>query len=196
MEPLIFHPSWSRQKLFDEAVKRVPEMCKAFNVPLPRIYDHVPAQWQERHHRYASSVHGLYTNNKIYVQVSTATTPAKSRCRNWSYPGYKVDRTASGIVAHELGHHCQFAKRLNNSDWARIVRQTQPVTGYEPNNDESWAESFRIFVWNPQLLKLARPIRYEFISHYFKPLHNLRWQEVLVNAPDFIKEYAAKFVNA
>jgi hypothetical protein len=53
-----------------------------------------------------------------------------------------------------------------------IAKKTEgPLSGYEPDPFEVIAEAFRVFVWNPQLLGLTFPRRYEtLITYGLKPL--------------------------
>ena len=105
---------------------------------------------------------GYYRNNTIYVNVPVTAIPTENpKMKRWSYPGYKVDRTACGVVAHELGHHVEIVLRnkeiltmLQGSFWRDILNgSVKRVSGYEPVPSEAFAESMRLFILNPELLK-------------------------------------------
>lgn len=104
--------------------------------------------------------------------------------RAWSWPGYVVDRTPYGVHAHELGHHAEVM--LGNP--ARRVRaeaEEPALTGYCPNDHEWWAEMFRLFMTNSDLLRLVRPKTYSlFLRMGLVPFEVRPWEEVLVDAPE------------
>ena len=200
MIPLVYNPEWDRWRLWKEAQTRLLQAAKDWKLPAPVFY----SQCRPNSRRYLSggTLYGEYmTPNRIWVNVDLATPPSKpqpfrvKRIWVWSYPGYKVDRTVSGIAAHEFGHHCWYrsAACRNRSKWQSIVEHSKPVSGYEPTIGEAFAESMRIYIFNPDLLHKARPSRYDFIAQFFPPLHNMQWQDVLINAPDFIKRAAERF---
>ncbi len=193
IEPLVYNPTWTRTRLFSEASARILAVARLWAVPVPEIYDF---SFGLDRVLGGGSLYGEYKlPNRLYVNVARATSPAKSRGRIWSYPCHKTDRTCSGILAHEFGHHCQAHRVVDRTLWRQIVSSTKPVTGYEPTSNEAWAESIRIFVWNPDLLRVGRPQRYEYIIRYFQPWHTLNWREVLTNAPEFIIQNAEAWIQ-
>lgn len=85
--------------------------------------------------------------------------------RLWSYPGYIIDRTPYGVLQHELGHYFDDLVGASKSVTIRS-NEEKPLTGYCPQDtywSEWWAEMFRLFVTNPELLKLFRPKAYQYI---------------------------------
>lgn len=136
---------------------------------------------------------GLYTNNLIRVWASNVAKIAfVPFMRSWSYPGYKVDRTGMGVVAHETGHHvvkeAGLLRKLS-SELSRTLRY-EKLTGYEPNLDEMLAETLRIFILNPDLLRKIAPNRYKFlVDAGLKPLIKDDWETVMKNAD-------AKYISA
>lgn len=150
------------------------------------------------------------TKGTIHVNVKSSALPTRVKSRRWSYPGYKVDRTAAGIAAHETGHHvskklaeeflkCEhpMAEIGNYLPWREIVNNTKPVSGYEPTPDEAFAETMRVFILNPNLLRLGRPKRFKFLIDdlKLKPFVKLSWNQVLSNAPSHILDAADKFAE-
>jgi hypothetical protein len=115
----------------------------------------------------------------IRVIPSHCTKPG----RGYSWPGLMSDRTLWGVQAHEIGHHAH----MSRPDAARITTKIEqlrerPVTSYEPNPSEIWAEAFRLFLLNPDLLKAGRPQRYGLIVDCgFSPIEPRSWQAVLGN---------------
>jgi len=192
MTPLIYNPSWDRQQLWREAQSYIHAACWAWSLPEISLKETPPPG--ARKFGTGGTYFGYWSPpNRIFVNVARATSPVRVRGRVWSYPGYKIDRTCAGILAHEFGHHAAGSRKMDVETWRRVVDSTKPVTGYEPTLNEAFAESMRIFTLNPDLLRLARPARYAYIIQYFSPLHNSRWEEVLRNAPEFLITQAEKF---
>jgi hypothetical protein len=113
--------------------------------------------------------------------------------RNWSFPGYKVDRTAVGIVAHEVGHHLErylqnkkVLRQEHREEWFNLIHSVKKqVSGYEPVPAEAWAETMRLFILNPDLLKQGIYPRYEFVVRVTNliPSDRRTYKEVLNNHP-------------
>jgi hypothetical protein len=99
------------------------------------------------------------------IQISVMATANIGRGGYaWSHPAYKIDRTAYGVVAHEYGHYVDWSL-LYPSDSPRWkeLRKNEKVSGYEPNPSEAFAETMRVFIGNPDLLRRACPNRYHFL---------------------------------
>lgn len=115
---------------------------------------------------------GLYSDNHVFVNVPVTAWPVQNpSMRSWSWPGWKTDRTAIGVVAHEVGHHIAEAisprftveeRVTQRAAWLVAIRGKK-VSGYEPVPGEAAAESMRLFILNPDLLRKAIPARYNFI---------------------------------
>lgn len=140
--------------------------------------------------------YGLYSFGTVFVNVVLATKPVlRPAMRSWSWPGYKVDRTAMGICAHEVGHHVAQAHVARSTDavdwtakWRNLLanRQRKVVSGYEPVPDEAWAETMRLFILNPDLLRKAIPWRYDYVTQVtgLRPIERVLrkgWRKVLSN---------------
>lgn len=117
---------------------------------------------------------GLYKDGYVFVNVPVTAEPVYTpRMRSWSWPGWKTDRTAMGVVAHEVGHHIatvftrqgRLKQREHGDVWFSLLKECKKkVSGYEPVPEEAWAESMRLFILNPDLLRQAIPQRYSFIT--------------------------------
>lgn len=129
---------------------------------------------------------------------SNVTTIAVARCAaigfagmQWSYPGHSVDRTPYGVLQHELGHHVDVLSSTKRGryfgDFSIAVRGRSgeaPLTSYCPNDAEWFAEMFRLFVTNPDLLARLRPRTHADLMEHFKPVFADTWRERLAGAPD------------
>ena len=109
----------------------------------------------------------------------------------WSYPGYTVDRTPYGVLQHELGHHADYVKSTRKGpyygDFSVVMRtdvDEKPITSYCPNDAEWFAEMFRLFVTNPDLLAKTRPGTHAAMREHFTPVFNDSWRDRLTAAPE------------
>lgn len=124
--------------------------------------------------------HGVYVVRRKRVEVDPPTTPLAVRTPGygWSFPGWKADRTIAGVLAHETGHHVD-----SLFDHPRLTGWTKEpkVSGYEPDRRERFAEAFKLFVTNPDLLRVGRPARWALLTETLglEPVHLDPWDEVL-----------------
>lgn len=129
---------------------------------------------------------GWYTpeTGTIHLIVSSCASLGYAG-RSWSWPGYVIDRTPFGVCCHELGHHVDALNRCRLSCDIHTESGEKPLTGYAPNRHEWFAEMFRLFVTNPDLLKRVRPLTYTLIiSHGLKPIERRPWNDVLKGCPE------------
>lgn len=140
---------------------------------------------------------GLYKDNHIFVNLPVTALPVQvPGNRRYSWPGWKTDRTACGVVAHEMGHHlenhiaCGDSKTIKRfgEQWRQLIQNSgkKPVSGYEPVPSEAFAETLRLFILNPDLLMRAIPMRYQWLIEELNlaPLPKLLkqgWCKVLNN---------------
>ena len=135
---------------------------------------------------------GWYWFGRLFVNLKRSRVPVKVPGFSWSFTGSKADLTAPGVLAHETGHHVHFQldRRGTSGSHAllcdiRDVKAAEaPVSGYEPNLHETFAEAMRLFVLNPSLLEEGRPLRWKLLTEGLglRPLHGVPWREVLRNA--------------
>lgn len=136
------------------------------------------------------SLHG----GGIVVCVDRCSLPAgESVDRNWSWPGNIIDQTPYGVIAHELGHHVDWLtgewKGTYFSDYCEQVKEEsreKGVTSYAEKNPAEWfAEGFRLFLTNPDLLFRFRPRLYSILRKRWQPPRKGGWLETLgANVPD------------
>ena len=124
-----------------------------------------------------------YRNGKIDIWPNMCASPGMAG-RQWSYPGYVVDRTPFGVLAHELGHHVDGQHGPSGGTLSHEWRSVdpEPLTGYCPNDNEWFAELFRLFVTNPDLLSRVRPKVFPFFSGRWKSVELRPWDIVLDGA--------------
>lgn len=136
----------------------------------------------------------------IQVNLTLAKYPMKNPGYSWSYPGYKSDLTPIGILSHETGHWVQhqLGKRFQEqrARWYYVLKIEQPVSGYEPSPTEAFAEAMKLFISNPDLLRVGRPIRYKFIESLgLKGVFKGDWRSVLKHAHSRLVDAAVTWVD-
>ncbi len=119
--------------------------------------------------------------------------------RQWSWPGYVVDRTPYGVLAHELGHYVDNQHGARGGFRSHVWRplDAKPMTGYCPNDNEWFAELFRLFVTNPDLFKRLRPkVADLFFGDWPHSVETRAWRDVLAPSPRHIAAAANKLGGA
>ena len=182
----------NKQTMAELGANVMRDFCGLNAMPAPEINTVDPAGWQFGTCAYYRPQRGIVICVPRCAAIGTAG-------RQWSYPGYTVDRTPYGVLQHELGHHAdvlrgshqhadgsRMLERVYWSDFSTRVRETageKPITSYCPNNAEWFAEMFRVFVTNPDFLRLLRPRTHRELSAKFKPLFTDTWRDRLAMAP-------------
>lgn len=128
---------------------------------------------------------GMYwfVEKKIDIVENRIIKPTKIPGYKWSYPGYKADKTIIGVLAHETGHHVDNCLNLlkENEPKLDFIFLCSKISSYEPDKREAFAETIRLFITNPDLLKIYSPERYIVLTEYFgfKPVITDKWDKVL-----------------
>lgn len=152
----------SKNELLKNSIEVIRDFLKINNINLTRHKYLIDNKMNEISHFY---------NDNVYLNLNKIKD-----INNWSYPGYITDVTISGLLAHETGH------LLNTYINIKQIKRTNEIISpyYEFNNEEAVAETIRLFILNPNLLKLVAPKRYaKLIKKGIKPIHNLNWYYVL-----------------
>lgn len=187
----------TKNDLLAAGIARATEWCELNDVSMPPVEPHEPSEWR-------FDVCAYYRPTTIHICLARCAAPGLAG-RNWSWPGYAVDRTPYGVVAHELGHHVdhQRSERRGSyfGDFSVKLRRDSgepPLTGYAPNDVEWFAEMFRLFVTNPILLLNIRPRTYNLmLDAGIKQMLTGDWRETLDahGAPERILAAAANRVK-
>lgn len=169
---------FDKREAFEEAKKIAREFLALNSLPLCPFREH---QLDSR---------GLYERGEILVDLKGTVSPVITPGFSWSFPGYKADITVYGVTAHETGHHVSASLgRAARSAW-RLGHRDPRVTSYgRANGEEGLAEAIRVFILNPDLLRVGRPGMWAVLTHFpfgLKPLHDDPWDEVLAFAHDKI----------
>jgi len=141
---------------------------------------------------------GYYIIKSKIIEINNITTsPVKTPGYKWSFPGYKADMTFMGILCHEFGHHIYYTKKIKSKEYKLYLEKEINVSSYEPNIDEKFAEAFKLFLTNPDLLKKGRPKRYNFITKELgiNHFHNISWNNILHFAHPKIHVAAKNWIN-
>ncbi len=168
----------TREVLLRQGWEEVQHFCSKNNLSTPSLRLNDP---------YIPKLHccAYYRPSYVAIDIARCSRPTQDNWRSWSFPGYKADRTPAGVVCHELGHHLWYVLKLRNSlkEWKEAIKETRAVSGYEPNIEESFAETTRLFVLNPDFLRKGWAYRYWFLRERLQPVHQEDWFTVLQNAP-------------
>lgn len=109
----------------------------------------------------------------------------------YSFPGFTSNATAQGVVVHEYGHYLTSGKFKPFKESLKSVKKriNEPcITSYCSNTKEWFAEQLKLFITNPELLKLIRPNTYKEFCKYWKPLDKGTYMEVLSEFVDEIPD--------
>jgi len=160
----------------------VGEFCRLNDLPLPAIRRY------EDGRRWSFNACAYYRAHWITICLPRCAAPGYGG-RAWSWPGYISDRTPYGVVAHECGHHADLLRGVQKDKyWSEFSTSLRGASGearltsYCPNNAEWFAEMFRLFLTNPDLLRLIRPRTHrELLAAGFKPAHERDWKSAMLN---------------
>lgn len=175
----------NKMELLRKGVRLIRDFCKLNKIPVPSVQIVLARQWHWNACAY-------YDEQSICICLERCQHPCgDARGSNWTWPGSSVDREPYGVVAHELGHHVDRytgeRKGRYSSEYSGHVRdksEEPPLTGYCPNDSEWFAEMFRLFVTNPELLKKLRPATHRVLTSKWKPVVMTDWQEAMgTNVP-------------
>lgn len=187
----------NKTELLEMGLERLLDFCVKNEIIAPEV--HCDEKW-------SFSECAYYRPTYIRICVKQCAAIGRGGA-SWSYPGYTVDRTPFGVLAHELGHHCditlsdkkygeanRYFGNYSHSVWASAGEEK--LTNYCPNTGEWFAEMFRLFVTNPDLLKMLRPKTYELLRKDWQPVEDRAWFMVLLDAPERTMKAANKKVVA
>jgi hypothetical protein len=185
----------NKDQLLEAGRALITQFCAANELALPEIQMVHSSDWP-------FNVCAYY--RPTYIRMCLAkTSHIGDGFRRWSFPGYVSDRTPYGVLAHELGHHVDVTvsdrKRGYFGDYSIGLRckiGEAAITSYCPNAAEWFAEMFRLFVTNPDLLRILRPKMYAELRGRFVPVETRQWADVLAHAPPRFMEMARKKVAA
>lgn len=173
----------AREKLYKRGLARALDFCLVNKIKMPEMRRVARDDWQ-------FDTCAYYRPTYIAICVERCAVPGYGG-RAWSWPGYVVDRTPYGVIQHELGHHVDILlsgmKAGYQGEFSRKLRKItreDPITTYCPNDAEWFAEVFRLFITNADLLRCIRPKTYVQLANQFKFVSELDWQVELDDAPE------------
>lgn len=210
--PMLNPLTSSKQQLYEQGIQLATAFLILNRLPLPEFHTYAEAQTLEgkagkllrklQDGPLQGTQTGYYFDGHVFVNVLVTAKPSAHPVRTHrSFPGNKIDRTATGVVAHEVGHHVDEileARGVHSSRrcsaWRDLVKNSKTVSGYEPVAAEAWAETMRLFILNSDLLCLGSPKRYDYLINtcLLKPNVTDNWRDVL-NHPEYVTE-AGKWI--
>jgi len=188
----------TKEEQLQRGKELVQEFCEANGLETPKTFIKPKDQWS------FPKTCAFYRADRIFICPELCSNIGTAG-RAWSYPGYAIDRTPYGVMAHECGHHVDLHMLSIEgsagpywSDYSmkmRAATKEKPISGYCPNDAEWFAEIFRLFMTNSDLLQRIRPKTYALITERFKPIIDLHWKTVLKDAPDRTIEMAQRKID-
>lgn len=193
------HPD--KNEMYRRGLELIGSFCALNDIPEPSVTRHDGA-WPYKCCAYYRPGDGIHISVKRCAHIGVAASA-------WSYPGYVVDRTPYGVIQHELGHHadCLRGGHSGGKYWSSysfdvmVAANEAHITNYRgtPSDGpdtvsaEWFAEAFRLFVTNPDLLRALRPRTHaRLISDGFKPVRLQTWAQNLAEAPERTFQQARK----
>ena len=159
----------TKTELFNEGVRYVTEFCEVNNIEIPKIV-------VKDNKSYFPAPCGFYNprNKTIYVCIEKCSYEVNNPGFRWSHRHYFVDREPCGVVCHEFGHYLHHILTNNK---LTLPREKQ-ISSYEPNKFERFAETIKLFMLNPDLLKVYDPKRYDALVNklHLKPIIHTDWK--------------------
>lgn len=176
--------------LLNDGIELMNRFCQLNNLKTPEVLVHNSKDWNKRL-RNSRLICAFYRKNKIEICLERCAHVGLAG-QSWSYPGYPVDRTPYGVILHELGHHVDlFKSKIKNNyfgDYSKFIFDEsgleEPITNYCPDVAEWFAEMFKLFLSNPNLLQILRPNTYKILSSEFDNVIKDPWDKVLDQAPE------------
>lgn len=192
------HAPFDKQKMFERTTKHCREFLKHNRIRAPKIIS-PPLELKRKlikedcqDESVPASIYGLYypDDEVVYAFTSTTKVPVKTPGWSWSFPCSKSDLTVIGIVAHEVGHHIENVRITKPKDIWRmksVMENSTGISGYDCSGKDPYeaiAESLRLFILNPHLLRVGRPKRWDYITRELKLKHtvNAPWRVILKHA--------------
>lgn len=142
---------------------------------------------------------GTYNGKLIKVDLSKCAKPSQL----YSYPNLHSNRTPQGVITHEFGHYLADVLGISGRTLLKYRKEIneKPISSYAPNSSEWFAEIIKLYLTNPDLLKLGRPKTYNWLYEdlKLKPINRGSYLEVLKEFDNNISERlinkAKKFAN-
>lgn len=161
----------TKQELTNLGISYITKFCEINNIEMPKVKIH-------EFHIYNCC--GWYANKTINIIEKKCAKEATKPGFSWSHRHYFVDREPCGVVCHEFGHYLH---EILTGDKLVLPRERQ-ITGYEPDYSERFAETIKLFITNPDLLKQYDPKRYEVLTNKLnlKPIFTETWEELMIKA--------------
>lgn len=182
----------TKEQLFKDGVALAESWCHANGFNMPSVN-----RLAKTDRLYHLATCAYYRPETITIMVEKCAHPGYGG-RAWSWPGYVIDRTPYGVIQHELGHHVDYidTRKLDSPNNGiggmfsfRMYSGEPPLTGYLGTDSDKrtfysewFAEHFRLFVTNPELLRAMRPKFYEnMIKYGLRPIVTKGFQDVIFN---------------
>ena len=192
-------------ELLDKGIRLAEKFCEMNDLEMPAIS--IVTNRKDRRYGGLGKPCAKYDDrHRAIIVIPRKCAHPGNGIRSWSYPGHIIDRTPYGVINHELGHYVDNLSGWNLlKEWLSL--EDEPLTGYgtrgvrvykgqtlTDRRHEDFAEVFRLFVTNPQLLHAVRKKSYDMLRIEYVPVEHRHWAVILEKAPGRILEVARKRV--
>lgn len=156
-------------------------LLNTMTLPTIEVIDHRPIG--------SDNTHGWYRWDDEMIQIYSIGCPTNS---DESFPRAMKDYSPLGCLAHEVGHHAHKMlkrKRVDRLYYDVRCSTEQPASIYARTKpEEDFAETARLFITNPDLLRYACPRRHAFMIEVLKllPIEHRDWHEILSCMPNIV----------
>lgn len=160
---------YTKQQLCEMSISLINDFCDLNNIPKPEFN----IDWGTGTTQSKGTVCGHFTfgTNVLHLQPNKCANPNP----NGDWPGFFYDRTCYGVMCHEFAHYVDnlspslFNVKLISAELRQIANE--PSFNKDPKDDyEYFADVFKLFISNPDLLKLVRPNTFKLLTEKYKLL--------------------------
>ena len=143
---IVINPFGTKEELFNTANELVSEFLTVNpQIPKPSICINNKM-----------NMYGQAKGKIVIINLQKCRTSVRVPGYSWSFSGYKADLTPIGVLTHEMGHVAHnFIGKQYSAPVTKLRKLEPQVSSYEPNCSETIAEATKLFISNPNLLKLG-----------------------------------------
>lgn len=158
---------YTKRQLCEMAINLIDNFCELNNIPKPKF----DIDWETGTTQTEGIVCGHFTfgTDVLHLQPNRCANPNPNK----DWPGFFYDRTCYGVMCHEFAHYVDnlspslFNIKLISTELRQIANE--PSFNRDPKDDyEYFADVFKLFVTNPDLLRITRPSIFKLLTETYK----------------------------
>lgn len=158
---------YTKRQLCEMSINLIDKFCELNNIPKPKF----DIDWETGTTQTEGIACGHFTfgTDVLHLQPNRCANPNPNR----DWPGFFYDRTCYGVMCHEFAHYVDnlspslFNVKLISTELRQI--SNEPSFNKDPKDDyEYFADVFKLFVTNPDLLRITRPSVFKLLTETYK----------------------------